>query len=314
MNTSLLENHLLLPSKIDRLHHLEKNGITVCVKRDDQIHPYISGNKWRKLKYNLRGFHSEHHDMVITLGGPFSNHLLAVAAACNFLNIPCVGLVRGKELDHKNPTLGKCIELRMVIEMVNPDSYSSRNDPNWISGFYPNKKKYFIGEGGSTGLFEQGVGEIMDEMASEPDYIVLPIGTGGTIYALSRSVSKAVIYGISPFKKGKVEISHIKKLSSGHQVNFDYALKGYGRYDSELVDFINGFWAEYGVPLDPIYNGKGMMALTDMMKKNVFPGGSSIMYIHTGGLQGIAGFNYVNSKKQQIQIPRSIYFPEVDQL
>jgi 1-aminocyclopropane-1-carboxylate deaminase len=307
---STLEKKLNLPSPSINLFESQYSDYQIFIKREDLIHPYISGNKWRKLKFNLLHYLKSNHDGIVSVGGAFSNHLVALAAACYKLHIPVVGIVRGEELDKGNPTLNLCEKLGMKVVRVSFDEYASRYDDDFISKFSTFQNPYFIAEGGSNELHLEGCREILQELQFNPDFIVLPLGTGGTASALCQFESKVI--AISPFKEAKVKIPFLSKISFPHQVIFDYALNGYGRYNKEVVQYINSFWEQFQIPLDPIYNAKGMMGLEDLMKTNFFPRGSKILYLHTGGLQGIAGFNMLHGHRERIKIPRNIYFPEVD--
>ena len=309
----ILQDQLNLPSLEQPLDFLSAGGCQVTMKRDDLIHPWISGNKWRKLKYNLLNAVKEGKQRIVTFGGPFSNHLVAVAASCQLLKVECQGIVRGVELDPNNMTLNLCRKLGMKIRLLHPDEYALRYDVDWQNSHINDVEGLLIEEGGSSGLFEKGVKEIFTEVESDVDYIVLPIGTGGTMYGLTQNSQGTKIIGISPFKKDRVNIPFLNLIKAPNQILFDYAMKGYGRYSRELVDFINMMWDKYEIPLDPIYNAKGLIALKDLLAKGYFSRGSKIIYLHTGGLQGIEGFNYVNRQKQKIMIPRNIYFPITDQ-
>ena len=316
MSLKLLEQRLLLPSPVQTLRFVgsEERGQEIFVKREDLIHGLIGGNKWRKLKYNLSQFQEGDYDGIASLGGPYSNHLIALAFACKVLKIRCVGFVRSNQIDGLNPTIQTCRKLGMAVLPIHPNEYADRHDENemdivsrqsWI------KHPYFIPEGGSNELSLKGCREMLEELAIDPDFIVLPIGTGATMAAITKG-SACKVVGISPFKKDKVVIPFEKDIRPPHEILYDFALNGFGRYHEKLIDVIHFFWKEYGIPLDPIYNAKGMMALQHMIANNFFPEGVKILYINTGGLQGIQGFNQLHANRKPINIPQSIYSPTVD--
>lgn len=306
---SVLEKRLRLPSPLAELplHEANSRGLKVYIKREDQIHPLISGNKWRKLKYNLIHFLKGDYDGIISPGGPYSNHLGALAAACQILKVPCLGLVRTSHIDYNNPTLSQCCHLGMFLKTVPPNAYAKRYIKDLTIHQSQFERPYYIPEGGSNEWSQKGCEEMLDEIDFEPDFVVLPIGTAATMAALVQRTS-ATVLGISPFKKDKVEIPFLSSIGRPHKVLYDYAFHGFGRYDAKIVDFVNAFWEEYNVPLDPIYNAKAVMALTDLIEQDYFPTGSKILYVHTGGLQGISGFNQLHGHKNQIRIPAQVRF------
>ncbi len=307
-----LEQKLKLPSRIEPLFLSDHSGCQLFIKREDLIHPFISGNKWRKLKYNLKHFLESNYDAIISVGGPFSNHLVALAVACFELKIPCSAIVRGQKIDENNLTLKLCRKYGMKLIPVSHDNYAKRNNSEFISTQFSFSNPYFIPEGGSNDKHDSGCEEMLNEIDISPDFIVLPIGTGGTMAAFCQSDCESIIVGISPFKEGKVDIPFLSRIEAPHMVLYDFAMNGYGRYNKEMVNYINSFWKKFEIPLDPIYNAKGMMALESLLTQRYFPVNSKILYIHTGGLQGIKGFNYIHNKKSIIKIPHNIYFPEAD--
>lgn len=305
-----LESILTLPSPIQKLDLANTQNYEIYIKRDDLIHPLISGNKWRKLKYNLSHFiDNGQYDGLITWGGAFSNHLVAVAAACDILRIPCTALVRTSNKNSESSTIRICKSLNMNVLYQSKDEYASRYEPIDIP-FVGYDHPFILPEGGSNQYALQGCVEIMDEISFAPDFIVLPIGTGATMNALCAR-STATVIGISPFKEGSVHIPFADRIAPPHRILYDYALTGYGRYIRQLVDFINVFWNVHGIPLDPIYTGKSMMALSHLVENQHFPPSSKILFIHTGGLQGIAGYDEIHGHKRRIDFSDNIYFPAI---
>ena len=313
MSLSILERQLVLPSPIERIFEHKYADYQIFMKRDDLIHPSISGNKWRKLKYNLSHFYDSNIKGITTVGGPFSNHLVALATSCFYLNVPCTGFVRGTRIDPKNPTLNWCQKMGMNLIPMYPDDYAKRQNSEILDEYCDHHNHFYLPEGGSNEYAVKGCRELLDEIHFSPDYVILPIGTGGTAAGLVKELKNSTLIGISPFKEGKVNIPWADIIDSPHEINYDYCMNGYGRYHHKLVDYINSFWEQYKIPLDPIYNAKGMMALESFIHAGKLTKGSTIVYLHTGGLQGISGFNYIHGQKTKIMIPNNIYFPGVDQ-
>lgn len=276
---------------------LEDSNITLYIKREDQIHPYISGNKFRKLKYNLHQAKAENKDTLLTFGGAFSNHILAVAAAGKEQKFKTIGIIRGEELVFKineNPTLQKAQEFGMQFEFVDREMYSTKREDSYLEKL---KQKfgdfYLIPEGGTNELAVKGCEEILNEDDFEFDYICCAIGTGGTISGIINcSKSSQQVLGF-PALKGNFLYEDIRKFvkRDNWKLISDYHFEGYGKVTSELISFINDFKMKYDVPLDPIYTGKMVFGVIDLVQKNYFPSGSKVLLIHTGGLQGIQGMN-----------------------
>ena len=276
---------------------LEDPNITLFIKREDQIHPYISGNKFRKLKYNLLQAKAENKDTLITFGGAFSNHILAVAAAGKEQKFKTIGVIRGEELVFKvneNPTLQKAQEFGMQFEFVDRETYSAKKEDSYLEKL---KQKfgdfYLIPEGGTNELAVKGCEEILNEDDFEFDYICCAVGTGGTISGIINcSKSSQQVLGF-PALKGDFLCEDIRKFaqSDNWKLILDYHFEGYGKVTPELISFINDFKKKYDVPLDPIYTGKMVFGVIDLVQKNYFPSGSKVLLIHSGGLQGIQGMN-----------------------
>ncbi|KXK38528.1 MAG: 1-aminocyclopropane-1-carboxylate deaminase/D-cysteine desulfhydrase [Saprospiraceae bacterium] len=300
----------LLPSPIHKVHTLlcELQGIHLWVKRDDLIHEQVSGNKYRKLKYNLTKIKSEGKKQVITFGGAFSNHIHAIAAVCRYEGLDSIGIIRG-ELDLANPTQKFCIECGMKLIPVPRSSYKLKTESDEIQNIihqYP--EAVVIPEGGTNALALYGVSEVIDEINMEDlptlDYLILACGTGGTTAGLLSSPNlNSCIISISALKSNhlKSEILELAKYQNADklEVNTDYHFGGYAKYTQELLDFIDDFEVDTGIPLDHIYTGKAMYALMDMIKNGRFDSGTNILFLHTGGLQGKEGLRYMQEKKQE---------------
>ncbi|MEO9965355.1 MAG: pyridoxal-phosphate dependent enzyme [Reichenbachiella sp.] len=280
---------LLLPEFIER-------KIEVWIKREDLIDPEISGNKWRKLKHNLIEAKNQGRKTLLTFGGAYSNHIVATAAACNRFGFQAIGIIRGDELNStSNPTLQKASAYGMELIFVSRDQYKNRNDPTWLKFLEKRHAAFVIPEGGSNALALKGVAELTEEISINFDYIICPVGTGGTLAGIIQGIEEGqTAYGISCLKGESYledEVSSLAGNSSRWRINHNYHFGGYAKFDHDLISFINRFRAETSIPLDPIYTGKMMYGLIDLVKNNTFDSGSRIICVHTGGIQGIAGFN-----------------------
>ncbi|WP_348823458.1 1-aminocyclopropane-1-carboxylate deaminase/D-cysteine desulfhydrase [Flavobacterium aestuarii] len=284
------------------------NGITLEIKREDLLHPFISGNKFRKMKYNLLQAKTENQETLLTFGGAYSNHIAAVAYAGKEQGFKTIGIIRGDELGDKiaeNPTLKFAQECGMQFEFVTREAYRHKTEPEFIDGL---KQKfgsfYLVPEGGTNGYAIKGCEEILTEEDATFDYVCLAVGTGGTISGIINSaLPHQKVLGF-PALKGDFLKDEIRKFA--HNENWDlitdYHFGGYGKVNEELIQFVNQFYRQTGVPLDPVYTGKMVFGVIDLIHKNFFPDNSKILLIHTGGLQGIQGMNTLLKKKNSTLI------------
>lgn len=289
------------PTPLLKLEHeiFSKKNIEVLIKRDDQIDDEISGNKWRKLKYNLIHAGSLGFKKILTFGGAYSNHISATAAACARYGFDAVGIIRGDELNkNSNATLQFAHSKGMELQFVDRNQYRERTDSSWLQKLQNQHQAYVIPEGGTNKFAIKGVAEILNEIDIDFDFIVCPVGTGGTLAGLASALdNRQSAIGISCLKGAEYLEQEIQSLLGSNRnwrINHDYQFGGYAKFDSRLMEFINEFRAHTGIPLDPVYTGKMIFAVMDMINKDKFAKGSRIICLHTGGLQGIAGFNQKN--------------------
>ncbi|WP_348063057.1 pyridoxal-phosphate dependent enzyme [Flavobacterium sp.] len=288
--------------------NLENRNISLYIKREDLLHPQISGNKFRKLKYNLAQAKRENKQTILTFGGAFSNHILAVAAAGKEQGFKTIGIIRGEELRDKiseNPTLRKAKDSGMVFEFFTREMYREKNNLKILEEL-GNKwgDFYVIPEGGTNELAVKGCEEILTTTDEKFDYICCAVGTGGTISGLINcSKNGQQVLGF-PALKGDFLREDICRFASKSNWDLitDYHFGGYAKVTEELILFINEFYQKHKIPLDPIYTGKMMFGIMDLINKNYFPKDSKILVIHTGGLQGITGMNTILKQKKQLQI------------
>lgn len=287
---------------------LENSDITLYIKREDLLHPYISGNKFRKLKYNIVQARKEGKSKLVTFGGAFSNHILAAAAAGAEYGFQTVGIIRGEELRDKileNPTLRQAQDFGMEFVFVSREAYRTKTESYFLDSLKDMLGDfYLLPEGGTNDLAVKGCEEILTESDADFDFICSAVGTGGTLSGLINcSKSSQQVLGF-PALKGDFLREDICSFVS--KTNWDlqteYHFGGYGKVTEELVAFINTFYQSYGVPLDPIYTGKMVFGVIDLIDKGWFPSQSKILMIHTGGLQGIAGMNQMLRQKKQTEI------------
>jgi 1-aminocyclopropane-1-carboxylate deaminase len=277
-----------------------EKGVRLFFKRDDLLHPVVSGNKWRKLRYNLLAAREQGKKYLITFGGAYSNHIQAVAAASQYLGFQSIGLIRGEEPLHYGATLAFAKSKGMELRFLSRSAYRNKEVPADIDL----SVAYLLPEGGTNALAIKGCGEIVEELLEQLEVsgsicLCVPCGTGGTLSGIIQALTgKNTVIGFSALKGDFLE-AEIKSLHQQYQlaayhnwsVNNHYHFGGYARFHDNLVDFVKTFYAETGIPLDPVYTAKMTYGVLDLLSQNYFPRGCNIVLIHTGGLQGVIGFN-----------------------
>ncbi len=313
-----------LPSPVEEIAHdfLKNQGIKLYIKRDDLIHPTISGNKWRKLKYNITAFQQSAKPQLLTYGGAFSNHIYATAAAGQLYNIKTIGIIRGEKNTPLSNTLDFAEKQGMRLHFVSRSAFSDKPSlqaglQNLFGDFYE------LPEGGANAFAIQGCCEIVEEvhkqLDSSPDYWCVACGTGGTLAGiiaasephqnvLGFSVLKSYNWDnaletlLGTFQETYFQADKYFNTNKNWSINTDYHFGGYAKWQPELIHSINQFKESYGIALDPIYTGKLFYGIFDLLKKGYFKKGSTIVALHTGGLQGIEGFNALKLKGKGIKI------------
>jgi 1-aminocyclopropane-1-carboxylate deaminase len=319
-----MESTFILPSPLEEINHdlLKNQDIRLFIKRDDLIHPNISGNKWRKLKYNIQDFQSSNKPQLLTYGGAFSNHIYATAVAGQIYNLRTIGIIRGE----KNPPLSNTLDFAekkgMFLHFVSRTAYAEKAAlqlelKNQFGDFYE------VPEGGANAFAIKGCTEIVDEVNTHidttPDYWCLACGTGTTLAGIiAASKSHQEIMGFSvlksynwdevmenllgDFQKTYYPNTQDFKKPKNWTINTDYHFGGYAKWQTELVHSMNQFKVQHGIALDPIYTGKLLYGIFDLLKKGYFKKGSTIVALHTGGLQGVEGFNALKLRRRGLEL------------
>lgn len=282
---------------------INNKGINLHLKREDAIHSFVSGNKYRKLKYNLIEAEKSGFNTLLTFGGAFSNHIAAVASVGQIMGFKTVGVIRGHELKdgvNSNATLSFSQQCGMQFKFISRELYREKTSQCFIENLKAEFGNfYLIPEGGTNSLAIKGCEEILNEADAFYNYICCPVGTGGTLSGLINcSKPSQQVLGF-PALKGDFLQQDISKfaLKTNWELKTDYHFGGYAKINAELIAFINQFKQEHHISLDPVYTGKMMFGIFDLIEKDYFPKGANILAIHTGGLQGIEGMNAVLQKK-----------------
>ncbi|MBK8502820.1 MAG: pyridoxal-phosphate dependent enzyme [Saprospiraceae bacterium] len=297
----MFESTIASPLQKIKDNRLEARGITLLIKRDDLMHGPCQGNKFRKLKYHLIECRRQLSDHMVTFGGAFSNHLFATAAAGYHFKIKTTGIIRG-EIDEANPTIMKLKAWKMHLECIHRHDYQKKDSEQFLTMIkqrYPDA--YLIPEGGHHTLAQQGVGEIVDEVKDQYhqniDHWFCPVGTGSTILGIAKKISRGSVAGFVVLKGFNLEDTK-SKMCTEHDLPenkiqlIDAHFGGYGRKNEMVERFIHEFYADHDIILDPIYTGKMFLSLFNLLTTSAHYEGSTIVAIHTGGLQGNSGYNY----------------------
>ena len=293
---------MLIPSPLEAINYplFTEKQINVYVKRDDLIHAEISGNKWRKLKYNLIAAKAQNINTILTFGGAYSNHISATSAVGKKFDFKTIGVIRGEETLPLNPTLLQAEKDGMRFLYVSRTDYRKKHTPEFINKL---KEKlgdfYIIPEGGGNKLGVKGCNDIVNEIDIDFNCILTDCGTGTTLAGICEvlKVNQKAI-GIPVLKGGEFINDEVKmwlgdaytRIESQYSLETGYHFGGYAKYKPELIEFMRGFYTQTNIKTDPIYTGKLFYALVDLAKKDYFKRGSTIVVVHTGGLQGIKGF------------------------
>jgi 1-aminocyclopropane-1-carboxylate deaminase len=271
----------------------DERNITVAVLRLDKIHPVISGNKWFKLRYYLEEAAGQAKKKVVTYGGAWSNHLIATAAACKMNRLDSIGIVRGEEARHLSPTLLLARDWGMQLIFMNRADYRLKKIPDELNS----NELYFINEGGYGIQGVAGAATIYDHFEKD-DYthICCAAGTGTMMTGMINGAPQTLqVVGISVLKNNRNLEKNVNQLlhdsAKRHYFIHDYAFGGYAKHSPELLTFMNEFYRQTTIPTDFVYTGKLFFAVTDLVKNNFFPGGSRLLVIHSGGLQGNASLD-----------------------
>jgi 1-aminocyclopropane-1-carboxylate deaminase len=272
----------------------DEMGVQVLVKREDLIHPQVSGNKWRKLKYNISEAKKQGKPTLLTFGGAYSNHILATAAIGKLEGFRTIGIIRGEEHSPLNTTLQFAKSCEMQLEYMDRTTYREKNSNLIIAQLQKQFGDfYLIPEGGTNQFALKGCAEIVKEIESDYDYICCACGTGGTLAGIIAGLNgekKAI--GFPVLKGASFLETEIKDLltdfgcqANNWELQLDYHFGGYAKNKPELKAFIHDFQQKHQFEIEFVYTAKLFFGLYDLIQKGYFERGSTILAIHTGGLR-----------------------------
>jgi 1-aminocyclopropane-1-carboxylate deaminase len=282
-NTSAsIEQRIKLPLFVEK-------QIEVWIKRDDLLHPFVSGNKYRKLKYLVADAIAKHKKHLVSFGGAYSNHLVATASAGAIMGLKTTAIVRGEEA-FNNSMLSISRLYGMEIQQVSRELYRDKNKA-FNTFFEENDTVYRIEEGGYSVLGAKGCTDLINELQQPYNHIFCAVGTGTTVAGLINGTdTNTFINGVVVLKGAeylKEEIDTLLSEPKDYQLHHDFHFGGYGKFDSEIMVFIREFTQQTGVLLDPIYTAKMMMGIIRLTKADYFKPNTKVLAVHTGGLWGL---------------------------
>lgn len=289
---------------------LKNAGVTLSILRCDLIHPELSGNKWYKLKYNLLEAKEQGHTTLLSFGGAWSNHIHALAAAGKLYDFKTIGVIRGAwsndrkddKKDDRGQALTACLSDAVIngmeLHWLSREDYRHKHEEKLIESLQDKFGNFFlIPEGGANLAGIRGCSEILTAgQVQDYDLICLACGTGTTLTGLV-SVDCPPILGFQVLKGRAYLKQEVKSLLNQHNlvannqwaINELYHFGGYAKTNSALMKFIDDFQRSTGIPIEPVYSGKTLFGLYDLVKQNYFHKNTRILMIHGGGLQGARG-------------------------
>lgn len=294
---AVFDEHPVIPNQFIT----EVNGVSLFMKREDLLHPEVSGNKFRKLKYNLKEAIAQGHNKLLTFGGAYSNHIAATAAAAQLAGLESIGIIRGEELGRElqktleqNPTLQFAASCGMQLEFVSRKDYREKTSGAFQEQLELKFGNFFlVPQGGTNALAVKGCEEILTYEDKEFENVCCAVGTGGTLSGLiNASEAHQQVLGFSALKGDflQAEVENFSRKKNWELIT-NYHFGGYAKVSKELIEFMNAFKSKYGILLDPVYTAKMMFGVFNLLEKRRFKENTRILAIHTGGLQGIHGMN-----------------------
>ncbi|MCF7970641.1 MAG: pyridoxal-phosphate dependent enzyme [Methylococcaceae bacterium] len=278
---------------------IQEQGVELYLKRDDLLHPIISGNKWRKLKYILEHALALNTQKIISMGGAYSNHLHALAYVGKLLGIQTEARIRGERPEILNPTLNDMFDWGMHLEFISRSDYRLLREYKAYDALPGLQKgEYWLPEGGAMLSALRGVTELVAEIDLDYDVLCVPCGTATTLAGIISARSNKQVIGFAALKEAAYlndEVKTLLKNTACHNdkwfIQLQYHFGGFAKITPELLQFIQQFEKAQHIKLEPIYTGKMLYGIYDLIRQGYFKSGQRIIAIHTGGLQGNRGFN-----------------------
>ena len=282
------------PITIDPLTSFSSSNMEASILRLDKLHPIVSGNKWFKLRYYIEEAMNQSCTTIASFGGPYSNHLVALAYVAKENNVKSIGYVRATKEDAITPSLQEALAYGMKLEFIGRTNFQEiKNDllkTNQHKSI-DNNSIYFIDEGGYGTIGAKGAATILNEHCKHYTTIIAAVGTGTMLAGLINAAeAHQEIIGIPVLKNENTIEDEIKALLINKAASFsllhNFHQGGYAKTNPALIAFMNQLWETEKIPSDIVYTGKLLFAVDSLLKENYFKEGSKILVIHSGGLQG----------------------------
>jgi len=296
--------NLNLPSPVTQIKNklLDDKNIQLFIKRDELIHPVIQGNKYRKLKYNILEAEKNKQGTLLSFGGAYSNHLHALAAAGKQLNLKTIGIIRGEKPKQLNPCLQDMLNWGMQLKFITRLEYKQKTSVTFINNLKQEFGDfYLIPEGGNNLAGMKGCSELLDELEDEYEVICCEVGSGTMFSSLiqNNKVADTKYLGFAVMKNPQLDKDIKESLTdnanlTNWKINHNYHFAGFAKTSPELDEFIKNFKHEHEIQLEPVYSGKMLWGIFDLIKLDHYKPGTKILAIHGGGLQGLRGYPQFN--------------------
>lgn len=296
---------------IQTIPYLSSHKVTVEVLRLDQIHPVVSGNKWYKLRYYIKEAVDSQATTIASFGGPYSNHLVALAYAAKENGLYSIGYVRSNEGEPITPTLQEAIAYGMELVFLGRTLFQEKKNELLVQNKNGDSETYFVDEGGYGILGAKGATTIVSDwdpfnknnhsitetyvQAKNPihdyDYIICAVGTGTMIAGIINAAKiNQTIVGIPVLKNEDTIKQEIENLLEDKNAKFEllhtFHQGGYAKTSPAQIEFMNRLWNHEKIPTDIVYTGKVFYAVEQLIKENYFKPNTKVLIIHSGGLQG----------------------------
>jgi len=271
------------------------------VLRTDLVDPQLSGNKWFKLLPNLALAREQGRTTLLSFGGPWSNHLHALACAGKRYGFATHGIIRGDADQPLTPCLLDMQAQGMTLQFVSRHAYREFRSPERRAGLQQEFGNcHVIPEGGCNRPGVLGCQQILPrDLSADVSHIMVACGTGTTMTGLITSTGLPV-YGVQALKADgyvhaevtrQLQEFKLDALSSDWRIYDQYHGGGFARATPALCQLIREFEHQTGIALEPVYSGKLVLGLQDLLERKQFAPGSHILLVHGGGLQGRRGFS-----------------------
>ena len=288
---SLLGNREIALSNaiLEPLQFSDFGNQSVLIQRDDLIHPIVSGNKWRKLEGWIRYAKEDNIHTLVTFGGAYSNHLVATAAAGNFLGFKTIGILRAdEEIDNHYLQIAK--SYGMQIRGVSRDQY--REKTALISEYSHLEGCLLIPEGGQGDLALEGFESLVLSWKGKVDVVYHASATATTAVGLAKAIKKLnlsiQIKAVLVLKNLNAQIEYTEQHGVLDIIEFipDFHFGGYAKSTPELIQFQRDFTKQTNIVIDPVYTAKALSALKSDCEKRLFMPNQKVIFLHTGGMLG----------------------------